>query len=144
MAGPLCGPPFFFKFMTDLMKCAVVLLVLTMSTPVLGQEAPSAEGESIETITTDDSSYKEIIHRQLNLLEKILRIQERTLLLLEKSGDTQTQTESEELLKEVAGVKKEIKQTGEEIKEVSKGKEKRKKGFTVKILTRDEEDVLSP
>ena len=132
--------------MTDFMKFALVLfaLTLTASTPVFGQEDPSAEEKNIEIITTEDSSYKEVILRQLGLLEKILRIQERTLLLLEKSGDAKTQTGSEELLKEVSGIKKEIKQTGEEIKKVSERPKKENKGFTIKILTFEEEDVLAP
>jgi hypothetical protein len=131
--------------MFNLTKYILVLIFLAPSHLAFGQEVITNKADEHKISDVESSPYKEIIQMQLDLLEKILKIQEQTLLLLKKSEDSRTQIKSEKLLKDVSIIKKNMEQTKDEVNKVSNNSNLNKAGTTVKIFTfSQEEDVESP
>ncbi|VAX18330.1 hypothetical protein MNBD_NITROSPINAE03-193 [hydrothermal vent metagenome] len=117
-------------------------IAVVVSAPVFGQDEYVGV-ESLETKRNDETPYRNVIVQQQKLIKKILDIQEQTLLLLKNSDDSKKQKEAQTLLGKISEVKKETKQTDDEIEKVSKRPIKVGKGLQLEY-TYTEDDYLAP
>lgn len=129
------------KSITAIIAGALAIAVV-VSAPVFGQDEYVGV-ESLETKRNDETPYRNVIVQQQKLIKKILDIQEQTLLLLKNSDDSKKQKEAQTLLGKISEVKKETKQTDDEIEKVSKRPIKVGKGLQLEY-TYTEDDYLAP
>ncbi|VAX17939.1 hypothetical protein MNBD_NITROSPINAE03-1115 [hydrothermal vent metagenome] len=129
------------KSITAVIAGALAIAVV-VSAPVSGQDEYVGV-ESLETKRNDETPYRNVILQQQKLIKKILDIQEQTLLLLKNPDDSKKQKEAQALLGKISKVKKETKQTDDEIEKVSKRPIDVGKGLQLEY-TYTEDDYLAP
>jgi len=129
------------KSITAIIAGALAIAVV-MSAPVSGQD-DYVGVESLDTKRNDETPYRNVILQQQKLIKKILDIQEQTLLLLKNPDDSKKQKKAQTLLGKISKVKKETKQTDDEIEKVSKRPINVGKGLQLEY-TYTEDDYLAP
>ncbi|HEB72709.1 MAG TPA: hypothetical protein ENI77_08825 [Nitrospirae bacterium] len=131
------------KSITAVIAGAMAIAVVVFApVPVSGQDEYVGV-ESLETKRNDETPYRNVIVQQQKLIKKILDIQEQTLLLLKNSDDSKKQKKAQTLLGKISKVKKEAKQTDDEIEKVSKRPINVGKGLQLEY-TYTEDDYLAP